>query len=97
MIGWIARKIRGRWELMKARNQLRGILDHDQIGRYLGLCLFPAAFYFGAGVLPDYSKGRVREAYREREQLRTEIQRGGDNEEEQQEARPETQSNNPVR
>ncbi|KAH9599118.1 hypothetical protein LSM04_007643 [Trypanosoma melophagium] len=55
-----------RYELMRARMAMRGIVDHELIGRYCGLALFPFTLYVCCGSMQTYRTNRVRDALEKR-------------------------------
>ncbi|KAG5473649.1 hypothetical protein LSCM4_03719 [Leishmania orientalis] len=54
-------RARARLELARARMQLRNLRDHELIGRYCGLLLFPFAIYICVGQMQGYSESQVRD------------------------------------
>ncbi|CCW67263.1 unnamed protein product [Phytomonas sp. Hart1] len=55
-------RIRSRLELMRARMNMRRILDHELIGRYCGLLFIPFVMYVCIGRMNIYSDNRIRDA-----------------------------------
>ncbi|KAG5499428.1 hypothetical protein JKF63_07991 [Porcisia hertigi] len=62
-------RARARFELTRARMQLRNVRDHEVIGRYCGLLLFPFAIYFCVGQMQGYSEGQIRDRLASRKNL----------------------------
>lgn len=59
-------RVRARLELARARMNMRGIADHELIGRYCGLMLFPFVLYVCLGSMQPYSDQRIRNALKDR-------------------------------
>ncbi|EAN84937.1 hypothetical protein C3747_13g2179c [Trypanosoma cruzi] len=55
-----------RYELMRARMAMRGVADHELIGRYCGLALIPFTVYICAGTMQGYAKDRVKDSLSKR-------------------------------
>lgn len=62
MLQWIKRSIRGRYDLARARAQMRGVQDHELLGRYCGLMLFPFVIYVCVGSMGGYTDDRIRQS-----------------------------------
>ncbi|KAG5473927.1 hypothetical protein LSCM1_04563 [Leishmania martiniquensis] len=54
-------RVRARLDLARARMQMRNLRDHELIGRYCGLMLFPFAIYVCVGQMHTYSESQIRD------------------------------------
>jgi hypothetical protein len=66
----VRHRIKARYELARARMQLRNLMDYELIGRYCGLLLFPFVIYVCVGQMQGYSDDRIRDALAGRKQIR---------------------------
>lgn len=57
----IQSRLRARYELARARMQVRQFLDYEVIGRYCGLLLFPFVVYVCVGKMHSYSTNQIQE------------------------------------
>ncbi|KPI87728.1 hypothetical protein ABL78_3201 [Leptomonas seymouri] len=66
----VRHRIRARYELARARMQLRNLTDYELIGRYCGLLLFPFIPYVCVGQMQGYTDDQIYDRLAERKQAR---------------------------
>lgn len=70
MLRAVRHRVKARYELARARMQLRNLMDYELIGRYCGLLLFPFLIYVCVGQMQGYTDDQIRNRLAARRQER---------------------------
>lgn len=66
----VRHRMQVRYELTRARMQMRNMMDYELLGRYCGLMIFPFVLYFCVGQMHGYSDDQIRDRLANRKEGR---------------------------